>query len=97
MALKLTSGAIKDILGRRELELHVVQILGFKVIHGANGVKYRVAISDGESSFNNCFMVNDDLVSRVETGHFEPFTIIQLDDYVVERVSGRQVCQMVGR
>lgn len=92
MVLKLTEDAIQRILDGEKIIRPILQVLGFKAVRTESNLRYRFIMSDGQYMYNNCVMVDEDLISRIEMGDFEKYAVIQLNEYSLETIGGRKVC-----
>lgn len=79
----LTQNAIQKILNGEAVKNPVLQILAYKKVaaDSKNQVRFRFIMSDGLKSHQCCIMIDHHLITRVEKGDFERYTIIRLDDY----------------
>ncbi|RWS16997.1 Replication protein A DNA-binding subunit-like protein [Dinothrombium tinctorium] len=82
---KLTQNAISRLLNGENVSKPCLQVLAYKRVVSEGQPRYRLMLSDGTHSFQTCIMMGP-LIPRLEKGEFERFTIIQLNQYVVNTV-----------
>lgn len=92
-SVQLTGNAIQRILNGEEITRPILQILAYKAVQadGENQFRFRFIMSDGEFSHQCCIMIGEELISRIEKGEFERYTIIQLNQYICNTVNDRKV------
>ncbi|RWS26554.1 Replication protein A 70 kDa DNA-binding subunit-like protein [Leptotrombidium deliense] len=90
----LTKDAIARILEGEKVINPRVQVLGYKKVMGDGSdkgqVRYRFLLSDGKSSHQFCVMMGQ-LIERIEMGEFERFSVIQLNEYILNSLQDRKV------
>lgn len=79
----LTPNAIQRLSNGENVPKPVLQILAYKKVpaDSKSGTRFRFIMSDGTKSHQCCIMIGEELISRVERGDFERYTIIRLDEY----------------
>jgi replication factor A1 len=93
----LTSGSIERMFDGEENVESFLQILAYEKVNvSVNHIPemYRFILSDGKKTHSDCLMIGSDLVSRVENGEFERFTIIRVTSYQINRVNNNVIVVM---
>ena len=93
-----TRGALSRIIQEDDrVESPILQVLAYKKIDTDGTLKYRFILSDGDYMHQCCIMTTEQLAQRVESGEFERYTLIRLDDYVINFVKGNKVCTIISK
>jgi len=92
---KLSEGALDKMLNDEHVKQPVLQVLAHKSVPQPDGqARYRFLMSDGIYSHQCCIMMGPH-ISKVESGEFDRFSVIQLNKYILNIASGKKVLIML--